>query len=164
MTRALRDLQGSWRTLAATDLAYKSVAFALLTPAATLLLRWLRSGTSSAGVVADVDIFWFFVTTPAGVATLVLGSSLIVTITALEAACLMAIGVAAAEGTTLDVRSALAFGAANSRKVLGLTARIVVRVLVCRGAVRARRRSRVLDAAAGARHQLLPGGAADASS
>ncbi len=90
--RAAGDLRGAWRSLAATDIAYKAAAFAVLTPATTLLLRWFRSGTPSAKVVADIDIFWFFVTTPAGVATLVVGLSLIVAITALESACLMAIG------------------------------------------------------------------------
>jgi hypothetical protein len=80
-------------------------------------------------VVADIDILWFFVTTPAGGVTLVLGSSLIVTISALEAACLMAIGFAATKGTILDARGALSFGLANAPKVLGLTARKVVRVL-----------------------------------
>ena len=40
---AARDLLGSWRSLAITDIAYKVVAFALLTPATLLLLRWMTS-------------------------------------------------------------------------------------------------------------------------
>ena len=128
MARAIESLRRSWRSLAATDLAYKAIAFALLSPATALLLRWIRA--SGAGeVVADTDILWFFVTNPAGVATLIVGLSLIVAITGLEAACLMAIGVEAAQGRHLDARSALAFGASNGPKVLALTARMAVRVL-----------------------------------
>ena len=128
MTRAIENLRRSWRSLAATDLAYKAIAFALLSPATALLLRWIRT-TGAGEVVADTDILWFFVTNPAGVATLIVGLSLIVAITGLEAACLMAIGIEAAQGRHLDARSALAFGASNGPKVLALTARMAVRVL-----------------------------------
>ena len=43
---ALGDLRRSWKVLAITDLAYKAIAFALLMPATTLVLYWLRAGTS----------------------------------------------------------------------------------------------------------------------
>ena len=45
MTDAFRDSIRSWGSLALTDIAYKLVAFALLTPATALLLRWLLSRT-----------------------------------------------------------------------------------------------------------------------
>ena len=126
---AAGDLRSSWRSLALTDLAYKLVAFALLTPGTALLMRWVRSGSSAADVVADTDILWFFVTTRIGVLTLVLGGSLVLTITAVEAACLMGIAFAAASGSRLDARSALAFGARRAQNVLRLTLNMVVRVL-----------------------------------
>ena len=87
VTGALRDLRFAWRTLAIADIAYKALAFALLTPALTGLLYWMRSGTSGR-VLADAEIALFFVTTRVGLLTLLLGASLIVTITALEVACL----------------------------------------------------------------------------
>ena len=155
MARAIENLRRSWRSLAATDLAYKAIAFALLSPATALLLRWIRT-TGAGEVVADTDILWFFVTNPAGVATLVIGLSLIVAITGLEAACLMAIGVEAAQGRHLDARSALAFGASNAPE--GARSHRAHRGARARGAaaVPARRWRRVLGAAARARHQLLP--------
>jgi hypothetical protein len=57
-TDAVRDLSGSWRSLAITDIAYKVVAFALLTPG-TALLRWMASRADTR-VVADTDIAKFF--------------------------------------------------------------------------------------------------------
>ena len=77
-----------------------------------LALYWLRAGTSDR-VVADVDIAMFFFTTPAGINTLILGAALIAAITAVEAACLMAIGVGMTQGVTLNASSALRFGAAQ---------------------------------------------------
>lgn len=128
LTSAIGDFCRAWRSLAFTDVAYKAFAFAVLMPATTLLLHGLRAGTSNR-VVADVDIALFFFTTPVGIATLVLGASLIAAITALEAACLMAIGLGTARGVALNGRSALRFGAAQALKVLSLTAHMVVRVL-----------------------------------
>lgn len=125
---ATADLRSAWRALAITDLAYKFLAFAVLMPATTLLLYWLRAGTSSR-VVADVDIALFFLTTPAGIATLILGGSLIAAITALETACLMAIGRGLAQRVTLDAKGALRFGATHALNVLRLTAHMVLRLL-----------------------------------
>ena len=59
---AIRDLRASWRVLAQTDLIYKLVSFALLTPGTLPLLRWAmsRAGTQ---VIADTEIATFFLTT-----------------------------------------------------------------------------------------------------
>ena len=127
-TSAASDLCHAWRCLVITDVAYKILAFAVLTPVTTLLLYWLRAGTSDR-VVADVDIARFFVTTPAGIATLILGASVIAAITAVEAACLMAIGLGTVQGVTLDAKGALRFGGAQALNVLRLMARMVLRVL-----------------------------------
>ena len=128
MTDSVRDLSRSARSLVVTDIIYKIVAFALLSPATALLLRWMMSG-SGEGVIADSDILFFFVTTPAGLLTLAGGGAILLGISALEIVCLMAIGFAAAQGGTLDVRGALVFGAARAPRVLALTAHMVVRVL-----------------------------------
>lgn len=126
---ALGDLRRSWRSLAITDLSYKAIAVAVLMPVTTYLLYLLRAGTSNR-VMADVDIARFFFTTPAGIATLILGGSLITAITAVEIACLLAIGLGRTQGVVLDARSALRFGAANAWNVLRLTANMVVRLLL----------------------------------
>jgi len=125
---ALQDVRNNFRSLAITDLAFKMIAVALLTPGTTWLLYWIRSGTSYRSM-ADADILRFFVTTRAGVATLLLGGSLIFAITALETACLMAIGHAAADGKRLSARSALLFAGARAPNVLRLTANMVVRLI-----------------------------------
>ena len=127
VTDVVRDLSGSWRSLAITDIAYKIVAFALLTPATLLLLRWMASRAHTR-VVADTDIASFFLTTRVGVLMLIVGGAILVAITALEAACLMAIGLAGAKGTRLNAWSALTFGAKRAPFVLALTGHMVVRV------------------------------------
>jgi glycerophosphoryl diester phosphodiesterase len=126
---ALGDLRRSWKVLAITDLAYKAIAFALLMPATTLVLYWLRAGTSQR-VVADTDIAMFFLTTPAGIVTLILGGSLIIAITAVEASCLMAVAVGQSQGVRLNGRGALRFGAANALNVLRLSGHMVIHVIL----------------------------------
>jgi glycerophosphoryl diester phosphodiesterase len=127
-TDAFRDLLRSWRSLVLTDIAYKSVAFALLTPAAALLLRWLLSRTDTR-VVADADIARFFMTTRPGIVALVAGGAILLAITTLGSACLMAVGLAAAKGMSLKARGALAFGSVRALDVLRLAANMVVRLL-----------------------------------
>jgi glycerophosphoryl diester phosphodiesterase len=127
-TGAVGDFRRAWRSMAITDLAYKLIAFAVLMPATTWLLYWLRSGTSDR-VVADVDIALFFFTTPAGIATLILGGSLIIAITAIETACLMAVALGLAQGVSIDGKRALLFGGVHALKVFRLTAHMVLRIL-----------------------------------
>lgn len=127
-TTAAGDFRRAWRSMAITDLAYKLIAFAVLMPATTWLLYWLRSGTSER-VIADVDIALFFFTTPAGIATLVLGGSLIIAITAIETACLMAVGLGMAQGVTINGKKALLFGAVHALNVFRLTLHMVLRIL-----------------------------------
>ena len=59
---AIRDVRDSWRVLAQTDLVYKLISFALLTPGTLLLLRWAMSRTGTL-VVADTEIATFFLST-----------------------------------------------------------------------------------------------------
>jgi glycerophosphoryl diester phosphodiesterase len=129
LTDALRDLSRSWRSLASTDIVYKVIAFAVLTPAATLLLYLLRLAASER-VVADADIARFLLTSPWGIASLLVGASVIVAISAVETACLMAIGVGAAYDVTVDARTALRFGASHAWGVLRLAANMVVRLVI----------------------------------
>ena len=128
VTEVIQDLSRSWKHLALTDVAYKIVSFAALTPAAVLLLRSVMS-SAEGQVIADVDIATFFLTRPVGVLTLILGGALVAGIAALEMACLMAIGIAVAKGGSLTAKEALAFGAAGAFQVLRLAANMVVRLL-----------------------------------
>ena len=126
---AIRDVRGSWRVLAQTDLVYKLISFALLTPGTLLLLRWAMSRTGTL-VVADTEIATFFLSTRQGILALIVVGALLTGITALEMTCLMAIGLAAAHGRHLTARDALAFGASRALLVLRLAANIVARLLV----------------------------------
>jgi len=128
VTDVVEDLGRSWRALALTDIVCKILSFVLLTPATVLLLRWVISGAQGR-VIADVDIAMFFLTRPVGILTLIIGGALFVAITALEMACLMAVGLAAARGGVLTVKEALAFSLTRAVPVLRLTANMVVRLL-----------------------------------
>ena len=114
--------------LAQTDLAYKLISFALLTPATLLLLRWAMSRTGTV-VVADTEIATFFLTTRQGLLAVVIVGAILTAITALEMACLMAIGLAAATGRHLTVTGALTFAASRALSILRLAANIVARLL-----------------------------------
>jgi glycerophosphoryl diester phosphodiesterase len=119
----------SWRTLVLTDLAYKVIAFALLTPGVMLLVRWAMSRTGTA-VVADTDLATFFLTTRPGLIALGAGASILAAITALELSCLMAVGLAAHHDRRLTVRGALAFVASRSIAVLRLMGTMVAHLIV----------------------------------
>jgi glycerophosphoryl diester phosphodiesterase len=123
-----RPILGAWRRLAATDILYKAIAFAVLTPLIGGLLRLLmhRAGATA---LADADIALFFFTTRPGVAALILVSALGIAVTALEQACLLTIVLGVLRGTSLRVRDAFAHGAARSFAILRLTTIIVVRLL-----------------------------------
>jgi glycerophosphoryl diester phosphodiesterase len=125
---AVRDFLRSWKSLALTDVGYKVVAFALLTPLTVLLFRWLVFSDHNK-VVADADILRFFVTTRVGLVALVVVGAIFLAISALELACLMAIGLAAAKGTRLSPKHAVVFGATHAPNVLRLTVNVVVRLL-----------------------------------
>lgn len=128
ITEVFKDLSLSWRNLVLTDIAYKAISFAALTPATVLLLRWVMSGAEGQ-VIADVDIAMFFLTRPIGLLTLVVGGALLTGITALEMACLMAIGMATAHGGSLGAKDALRYGVACAPRVFRLTAHMVARLL-----------------------------------
>jgi len=117
-SEAARDLKFSWKSLFFTDLAYKVLAFAVISPVVALALRWLMTRRNGPAV-ADVDILWFFVTTRSGLLVLVFGGALLSAVTALEVACLMAVALSASEGRHLLPRRALAFGARHAWRILG---------------------------------------------
>jgi len=125
---ALADFRASWRTLTIADLAYKILAFAILTPATAIAIRWLLSRSGSS-VVADVDIARFFVTTPAGIIALLLAATITTAVAVMEAGCLMGIGLAAAQGVRTRAKEALTFGAQRAGAVIRLSLHMVIRVI-----------------------------------
>jgi glycerophosphoryl diester phosphodiesterase len=76
-----------------------------------------------------VDIARFILTTGPGVVALVACAAILLAITTLESACLMAVGLAAAKGMSLNARGALAFGSTRALDVLRLAANVVIRLL-----------------------------------
>ena len=125
---AFRDLRLSWRRLAAADVAWKAFAFVVLTPGTLILLRLFLSRRAG-GVIADAEIATTLLTTLPGIVSLVLGAAVLAAITGLEVTCLMAIGLAGADGKRLRARQALLFGVTHAPHVLALTGNIVLRVL-----------------------------------
>jgi glycerophosphoryl diester phosphodiesterase len=133
-TTAVRRFLGAWRLYAAADLAYRAAAFVVLTPLATLLLRFLmwRSGRD---VVADTDILAFFVTSRPGFLALILWSSVALAINALGQASLMTVGIGSfglpgrGSGTSMRVRDAIPYAAAHAVPILRLTFNIVIRLI-----------------------------------
>ncbi|HET9299254.1 MAG TPA: hypothetical protein VFO11_04870, partial [Candidatus Polarisedimenticolaceae bacterium] len=129
MAGALSDFARSWRLLARADLVYRAAALALLGPATALLVRWLIPDRAG-GVLADTDILRFFVTSKAGIASLLCLGAVLTAITVLELACLMPIGLAASEGRRLPARIALYRAALRVPELLALAAHMVGRVAV----------------------------------
>jgi glycerophosphoryl diester phosphodiesterase len=118
----------SWRQLLATDLAYKLLAFALLTPLVGAALRlgiWL----SGRPVLADQEIL-FFALRPGGLLVVIAVASLGLAIVALEQASLMAIGAAAAANARVTALQSLGWAAGRALPVVALALRLVGRTLL----------------------------------
>jgi glycerophosphoryl diester phosphodiesterase len=80
-------------------------------------------------VVADADIAAFFFTTPSGAIALLLGSAIIIAISALETACLMVIGLAATRQIRVPASAALLFAFRRAPAILRVASRIVFSIL-----------------------------------
>ncbi|MBP9144659.1 MAG: glycerophosphoryl diester phosphodiesterase membrane domain-containing protein [Thermoanaerobaculia bacterium] len=117
-----------WRQLLATDLVFKLLAFAVLTPLVGLALE---AGVAASGssVLADIDILLFFLR-PLGLLLLVGVAAFSIAIVALELACLMAIGVGATAGVRVDSGQAVRFALGRALPVFELAVRVVARSLL----------------------------------
>lgn len=124
----MSGLRSSWRPLALTAVAFKLLAFVVLTPLLGIMFR-ASIAMSGSAVLSDVDIL-FFLLGPAGwVCAVVVGGSWL-GIVALEQAALLAICRARNGDVRLDVRGAIRFAAVHAWPVLRLTTRIVALVLL----------------------------------
>ncbi len=129
LASAVAGMRRGFRDLAVTDLAYRAISFALLSPLVALLLQ-LAMARGGGGAYADADIARFFLTTRAGLFGLLAASTLTVAIAALETAALLATGFARAGGLRLSPARALAFSAANAGRILALAGHIILRVVI----------------------------------
>lgn len=125
---AWADGRRVWQPLLLTDLAYKLLAFAVLTPLLGLAVR-LGVSLSGESVLADQDILYFLIR-PVGLTILVIIVALFLAIVALQQACMMTICVGATHDARVTVTSALRFSLAQVRSVLALTLRLTARCLL----------------------------------
>jgi glycerophosphoryl diester phosphodiesterase len=126
--RAAGDFRRSWKELALTDIAYKVIAFIVLTPLVGILFRVLVA-VSGRSVLADQDILFFFLG-PVGWICFVVVGGIALGIVALEQAALMGILCTAADQKRLGVVGALRFAAAHARPVILVTARLLTLTLL----------------------------------
>jgi glycerophosphoryl diester phosphodiesterase len=121
--RAIRDdFRSSWRTLLLTDLAYKIVAFLLLTPIVSFLFQAFVA-ISGRSILADFDIVYFFVSPIGWICMAVVGTVWLV-IFSLELAALTAI-IAARRESPIGTRDALGFATVNAWPVFKVAAMVV---------------------------------------
>jgi len=125
---AAHDFRRTWPQLLTTDVIFKAIAFALLTPFVGFALRFFMS-TSGNTVLADQDIL-FFVLSPIGIVALVTISAIILGIIALEQGCLMTIGLAAIQNAHIGSLEVLWGTARHAGSILHLTIRMVTRLLL----------------------------------
>lgn len=102
------DFRLSWKSLVLTDVAFKLIALAVLTPLVGVLPRVLIAMSGNA-VLSDLDIFYFFLG-PAGWLCFLLVGTLWLAIVALEQASLLAILSATTANRRLDLFEPLSPG------------------------------------------------------
>jgi glycerophosphoryl diester phosphodiesterase len=123
----LHDIRRSWKVLVLTDIAYKMVAWIVLTPLVGLLFRvWLS--VSGNKVLADQDILFFFLE-PVGWFCLITVGALATAIVALEMSALLGI-LGESKRQRLGFLGGLQFALAHAWPVLQVTARLIAFTLV----------------------------------
>ena len=125
---ALSRLQPEWRKVLAVHLVYTGLGVIVFAPLIGALGRLLlkMSGTPA---LADMDLL-FFALSPTGLVAMVLFAAVTIVVIAFELSSLMAIGVAAANGQSIDVTAALGFSFRRVRSIFQLAARLVIKLLI----------------------------------
>jgi glycerophosphoryl diester phosphodiesterase len=123
-----RDLRRSCKELVLTDIAYKVIAFVVLTPIVGILFR-VMVAASGRSVLTDQDILYFFLG-PVGWICFIAISALWLGIVALEQAALLGIVGAASGGKRLGVVRALRFASRKARVVVFVSARVIALALL----------------------------------
>ena len=122
------DVRHAWRSLLATDLAYKVLAVVVLSPLVGGLFQVCLQ-FSGREVLADEDILRFLLS-PLGWATTILVGALAIGIIALEQAALMTIIGAGWSGQRVSVRVALLHTASRAVAIVSVMARVIALVLI----------------------------------
>jgi len=121
-----RSFRSCWKQLILTDIAYKIIAFVLLTPLVAILFRAFIA-VSGSQVLADQDILLFFLG-PVGWGCLVIVGALWLGIEVVKLATLMAI-LATSPQERFGVLDALRFASACAWPVFQLLARLIALML-----------------------------------
>ncbi len=127
ITAAVADFRRCWKSLMATDILYKLIAVAVLTPLVTLPMQ-LAFRTSSQSLVADQDIVFFFAR-PIGILCLIAMGALWISIAALELTALLAI-LTHETAPTAGPLAGIRFAYNHKVEVLRVTARMVI-IAIC---------------------------------
>ena len=132
ISRVFAEVAGSlgrcWRSLALADLACKLIAFVLLAPLVTVLLRLFMAG-SGATWLTDEEIL-FFVVSPLGIVTIATAATAVIAIVFVELSALMTICISASGRGCAGWRPALRFTASRWKGIAGLAGQIVLRLLL----------------------------------
>lgn len=124
IAQASKSFSACWKTLFATDILYKILAFILLTPLLSSLFRTFLA-TFGDDVLSDVDIALFFLG-PAGWVCLIVVGSLWLGIVFLEQTSLLGVLMARSAGQKLSPIGAVRFAMLHGLQVVRLTLRIIV--------------------------------------
>ena len=125
---SMRDFRSCWKQLVLTDVAYKIVAFVVLTPLLASLFRVLLAAAGET-VLADQDILFFFLG-PVGWICFIAVGALWLGIVALEQSALMGILCASQQQQRIGVLDALHFAKDSAWPVLRVTTRLVAFTLL----------------------------------
>jgi glycerophosphoryl diester phosphodiesterase len=124
---SLSQFRKRWKPLAVTDVLFKLIAVALLSPLVAICFRWFLS-LSGEEVLADVDVLHFALT-PVGLICLITVGALSLGISALEMASLMGV-LASRPDKSPPVLRSIRFASDHALPVFRVTLRIVARVIL----------------------------------
>lgn len=124
----LRDLKQNLFVLVGTDLAFKLLAFVVLTPVVSLLFRVFLF-VSGRSVLADTDIAVFLLH-PIGWATAVVVGGALLAVLALEQGALIAIVLTSSQGESASLMTVFRFLADRAAGLFRLTLQIVGKILL----------------------------------
>lgn len=119
---------GCWKSMIVTDLAYKLLAMAVLTPLLAILLQGLLMVRGNP-VLSDVDIAWFFIG-PLGWLCAIMMGAVWLGILALEQASLLAILAAHSQGKQLSALGALQYALTYTVSVVRVAGRLTAASLL----------------------------------
>jgi glycerophosphoryl diester phosphodiesterase len=123
-----RQFLANWTHFLAIHLVVSVLVFAVLTPAAGVLLR-LAVSLSGSAALSDQDIL-FFVLSPAGLVSLLVLGSIFFIIVFLEHAALLVVGQAIVAGRRVTLARVLQFLAGRAARLFRLALLVLLRVLL----------------------------------